>query len=67
MKATRPFATVEAVDGRRRNYYDGDTWLVGQSATLYDMRTIVSRDTGVSQPVRRHRYFPGAADHLQVP
>jgi len=41
------FATVEAVDATAEAYYDGDTWLAGESATLYDMRTIVSRDTGV--------------------
>jgi len=39
------FATVEQVKETAARYYDGDTWLVGQSATLYDMKNVVSTDT----------------------
>jgi predicted RND superfamily exporter protein len=41
------FATVEAVKDTAASYYDGDTWLAGQSATLYDMKTTVAADTGI--------------------
>ena len=38
------FATVRSVLDTAGGYY-GDYWLAGQSATLYDMRNIVSADT----------------------
>ncbi|MCE5343703.1 MAG: MMPL family transporter, partial [Eubacteriales bacterium] len=41
------FATVQSITDTASRYYDGDTWLAGQSATLYDMKTIVAVDTGV--------------------
>ncbi len=44
-EGTAAFETVEQVKSTAAHYYDGDTWLVGQSATLYDMKTIVSADT----------------------
>ncbi len=39
------FAAVERVTAAAREYYGGDTWLAGQSATLYDMKNVVSADT----------------------
>ncbi|MDD3212295.1 MAG: MMPL family transporter [Eubacteriales bacterium] len=46
-EGTEAFATVQQVRDTAARYYDGDTWLAGQSATLYDMKTVVSRDTGI--------------------
>lgn len=39
------FETIEAVMAETANYY-GTYYMAGQSATLYDMRSIVSVDTG---------------------
>jgi uncharacterized protein len=44
-EGTDAFATVEQVYDTAAGYYDGDTWLAGQSATLYDMKNVVSADT----------------------
>ena len=38
------FGTVEKIMGAAGEYYEGDLWSTGQSANLYDMRTVVKKD-----------------------
>jgi len=40
------FATVEKVQAVTSQYYDTGAYVAGQSATLYDMKNVVSSDTG---------------------
>ncbi|WP_078577676.1 efflux RND transporter permease subunit [Salipaludibacillus agaradhaerens] len=40
----RPFALVEKVEEVARSYYAEDAHLLGESVTLYDMKTIVTKD-----------------------
>jgi predicted RND superfamily exporter protein len=38
------FATVEKIMDTARSYYNDEVWSVGQSANLYDMKTVVQKD-----------------------
>lgn len=38
------FATVEAVETTARSYYMDDVYVAGQSASLYDMRSVLQQD-----------------------
>lgn len=44
-EGAQAFAAVQSVLDTTGRYYDGDTWLAGQSATLYDMKNVLSVDT----------------------
>ena len=45
------FKTVESIDGAAREYYGNSFYIVGQSANLYDMKTVVQKDNTLTNAI----------------